>query len=239
MKFKILVLTLVFALAAAEQDDFRDDIRELGKLDQNTLYKVLKHENLRDHVELDEEDHEFLSKLSKDELQDMIQQFSEGAENDDLKDQEMSQDENEDSKMLDENDENLRSLEEQEDDKIQSDEQKDEEDTELAKNDKVDEEIDDFDFDHDEAEVERDPLLFGRRRRRRRRRRRSGRRRWWRRVGGWFRRAFKSIAKFLKKHGEIIKKGVKALRRGIHHCCNVTKKCSGKWFCKFGKAKKR
>ena len=43
----------------------QDDIRELGKLDQNKLYAALKHESLKDHVELDEEDHEFLSQVSK------------------------------------------------------------------------------------------------------------------------------------------------------------------------------
>ena len=39
----------------------------MGKLDPNTLYDALKHESLKDHVELDEEDHEFLSQVSKGE----------------------------------------------------------------------------------------------------------------------------------------------------------------------------
>ena len=37
----------------------------MRKLDQEKLLTALKHENLKDHVELDEEDQEFLSKVSK------------------------------------------------------------------------------------------------------------------------------------------------------------------------------
>ena len=66
------------------------------------------------------------------------------------------------------------------------------------------------------------------RRRRRRRRRRSF-------NLGKFRKVVKSIVKFLKKHGEKILKGIKAIRRGIWHCCFVTRKCAGKDFCQFGK----
>ena len=37
----------------------------MGKLDENILYDALKHENIQDHVDLEDEDKEFLENLSK------------------------------------------------------------------------------------------------------------------------------------------------------------------------------
>ena len=46
----------------------------------------------------------------------------------------------------------------------------------------------------------------------------------------------KSIIKFLKKYGEKILGGIRAIRRAIWRCCKITKKCAGKKWCKYGKA---
>ena len=48
-----------------DDDNFRDDIKELKKLDQESLYDALKSDKLEDQIELDEENKEFLSKVSK------------------------------------------------------------------------------------------------------------------------------------------------------------------------------
>ena len=61
----ILFFSLTTAASEFDDETDRDAICEMRKLDQDLLYDALKHENLRDHVELDEEDHEFLSKVSK------------------------------------------------------------------------------------------------------------------------------------------------------------------------------
>ena len=37
----------------------------MGKLDESILYDALKHENIQDHVDLEDEDKEFLDNLSK------------------------------------------------------------------------------------------------------------------------------------------------------------------------------
>ena len=101
----------------------------------------------------------------------------------------------------------------------------------LAKDDESEIEENDDDFtaelsDEEQSDHQQQDPLFGRRRRRRRRRRSKRRR--------WFGRVFKKVGKFLKKHGEKIIKGVKALRKAIHHCCYVTRRCAGKWFCSLG-----
>ena len=51
--------------SAAIDQELKDDIRELKKLDQNILYDALKHENVQDHIELDEEEKRFLSHVTK------------------------------------------------------------------------------------------------------------------------------------------------------------------------------
>ena len=52
-------------MITAGEKDFRDDVKELKKLDQNILYDALKHERIQDHIDLDEEDKDFLSRMSK------------------------------------------------------------------------------------------------------------------------------------------------------------------------------
>ena len=52
-------------LLSADDDSFRDDVKELKKLDQKSLYDALKSDKLKDQIELDEENKEFLSKVSK------------------------------------------------------------------------------------------------------------------------------------------------------------------------------
>ncbi|XP_066932128.1 uncharacterized protein [Clytia hemisphaerica] len=109
MTFKLLIVLLAATIAAAEPD-FRDDIRELGKLDQNQLYDALKHEHLRDHVELDDEDHEFLSQVSKDELKEIVNEFSNENTNAHVRNDNIDQQINDDFELSfaenDENDEN-------------------------------------------------------------------------------------------------------------------------------------
>ena len=56
--------TFIYFLVA-DHDAYRDDIRELKKLDQNILYDVLKDERLYHHVDLDDETKKFLTKYSK------------------------------------------------------------------------------------------------------------------------------------------------------------------------------
>ena len=50
---------------SAGKKDFRDDIRKLKGLNQNILYDALKHNRIQDHVDLDDEDKELLSRMSK------------------------------------------------------------------------------------------------------------------------------------------------------------------------------
>ena len=86
---------------------------------------------------------------------------------------------------------------------------------------------------YEDSEVSDHNLQNDPRSRRRRRRRRRGRRQPFNLRK--FRKVVKSIVKFLKKNGEKIVKGIRAIRRGIWRCCIVTRKCAGKGFCKFGK----
>uniref|UniRef100_A0A7M5UWA3 Cnidarian restricted protein n=1 Tax=Clytia hemisphaerica TaxID=252671 RepID=A0A7M5UWA3_9CNID len=81
MEFKILLLALV-AITATVNGDYQDDVHEMRKLDQEKLLTALKHENLKDHVELGEEDQEFLSKVSKDELKEMMNGLPDDVAND-------------------------------------------------------------------------------------------------------------------------------------------------------------
>ena len=60
---KIIYYTTLSFLAA--KDEFQDDIREMGKLDENILYDALKHEKIQDHVDLEDDDKEFLDSMSK------------------------------------------------------------------------------------------------------------------------------------------------------------------------------
>uniref|UniRef100_A0A7M5UP86 Cnidarian restricted protein n=1 Tax=Clytia hemisphaerica TaxID=252671 RepID=A0A7M5UP86_9CNID len=92
MEFKILLLALV-AITATVHGDFQDDVREMRKLDQEKLLTALKHENLKDHVELDEQDQEFLSKVSKDELRELMS----GMSDDVVEDKDVDEDEYEEN----------------------------------------------------------------------------------------------------------------------------------------------
>ncbi|XP_066932029.1 aspartic and glutamic acid-rich protein-like [Clytia hemisphaerica] len=214
MHFKILLVAFLVAFAAASKHDEkidRDAIREMRKLDQDLLYDALKHKSLRDHVELDEDDHEFLAKVSKDELKKLLQEFSE--DEDELNDEEEMKAFKKESQSDDpsENEDQYENTESHAENALSSDEMTDDE-MELSR----DEDIDNFDT----PRMSNDP--WGRRRRRRRRSR--------------FLSNIKKIRDFLKKHGETIKAGIKWLRKIIYHCCNVTRKCSGRWWCAFGKA---
>ena len=58
-------INFIFNFISAGEDNFRDDIRELKKIDQNVLYDALKHERIQDHVDLDDDDKAFLDRMSK------------------------------------------------------------------------------------------------------------------------------------------------------------------------------
>ena len=60
-----ITMHLIFFTISAGEKNFRDDIKELKKLNQNILYDALKHEEIQNHVDLDDEDKEFLSHVSK------------------------------------------------------------------------------------------------------------------------------------------------------------------------------
>ena len=47
------------------EKNFRDDVKELKKLDQNVLYAAPKHERIQDHINLDDDDKAFLNRMSK------------------------------------------------------------------------------------------------------------------------------------------------------------------------------
>ena len=61
----MVYFNFILNFISAVEDNFRDDIRELKKIDQNVLYDALKHERIQDHVDLDDDDKAFLNRMSK------------------------------------------------------------------------------------------------------------------------------------------------------------------------------
>eukprot|EP00111_Clytia_hemisphaerica_P011240 TCONS_00032944-protein len=58
-------------------DEDRQNVRALGNLNQDMLYDALKYESLKDHIDLDEDEHETVAKISKDVLLRLVKKFSE------------------------------------------------------------------------------------------------------------------------------------------------------------------
>jgi len=83
--------------------------------------------------------------------------------------------------------------------------------------------LDESNFDENDDEIlkqHNDPFFWGRRRRRGRR--------WWSSV-------WNKIRAFFSRHGPTIKIGIRALKKVAYRCCNVTRECNGKRWCKLSR----
>lgn len=62
LRFLIPIYTFSFS------DEDRQNVRALGNLNQDMLYDALKYESLKDHIDLDEDEHETVAKISKGKM---------------------------------------------------------------------------------------------------------------------------------------------------------------------------
>ncbi|XP_066934842.1 KS1 protein-like [Clytia hemisphaerica] len=186
---KISLLVLVLATLVVADRAYRDDIRELKKLDQNILYDMLKDKRLYDHVDFDDETKKFLTSHSKDELRDIMDMLS--------ADEDEDEDTGDDKELEEEKGLGDKEMETRPKRKETLDENKKDNDNDEDLDEVLADDADDF----DEEDVrhlpkeQRDPWWRGRRRRR-----------FWRTIA----KPFKHVGNFVKKHHKKIVKGVVA-----------------------------